>query len=89
MVTALSDIFGVGAREVEGKFEISFGALERLTVWACGEGNRLCVDSVSRTDAPDAVILDTNRRFREYLQRVTGYTAQERVKMAKKKVIGE
>ncbi len=87
MVTALSELFGVNPKETDGRFEISYGALERLTVWACGEGKTLCVDSVSRSDTEDAVILDTNRKFREYLQRVTGYTAQERVKMAKKKVI--
>jgi hypothetical protein len=89
MVTALSDIFGVHPQEIEERFEISYGALERLTVWACGNGKSLCVESVSRSDAQDAVILDTNRRFREYLERVTGYTARERVKLAKKKVIGE
>jgi Uncharacterized protein conserved in archaea len=89
ITAALVDLFGVSPQEKEGRFEISFGALERLTVWACDGGKALCVESVSRSDAPDATILDTNRRFREYLERVTGYTARERVKMAKKKVIGE
>jgi hypothetical protein len=89
MVIALSDTFGVSPQKKEERFEISYGALERLTVWSCGEGKSLCVESVSRSDAPDAVILDTNRRFRDYLERVTGYTARERVKLAKKKVIGE
>ncbi|WP_333582941.1 DUF5611 family protein [Methanoculleus bourgensis] len=28
--------------------------------------------------------MDTNRRFRNYLQQVTGYTAKERAKKAKK-----
>lgn len=89
MVSALAEIFGAGPREKGGRFEISYGALERLTVWVCGEGRTLCVDSVSRSDAPDAIILDTNRRFRQYLERVTGYTARERVTMAKKKAIGK
>jgi hypothetical protein len=89
MVSALTDLFGASPQEKEGRFEISYGALERLTVWVCGNGTSLCVESTSRSDAPDAMILDTNRRFRDYLERVTGYTARERVKMAKKKVIGE
>jgi hypothetical protein len=89
MVTALIELFGINPQEKEGRFEVSFGALERLSVWVCGGGKTLCVESVSRSDAPDAMILDTNRRFREYLERVTGYTARERVKMAKKKVVGE
>jgi hypothetical protein len=89
MVTALTDIFGIHPQEQEGKFVISYGAIDRLTVWACEGAKSLCVESVSRTDASDAVILDTNRRFREYLEKVTGYTARERVKLAKKKVVGE
>ena len=89
MVSALSDIFGIRPQEKEGKFEISYGALERLTIWACGGNKSLCVETTSRSDVPDAVILDTNRRFREYLERVTGYTARERVKLAKKQVVGE
>lgn len=84
MSAALKDIFGTEPRQSNGKYEISYGALERLTVWECGDGKSLCVESVSRTEVPDTVILDTNRRFREYLERVTGYTAKERVKMAKK-----
>jgi hypothetical protein len=90
MVTALTEIFGISPQEKEGgRFEISYGALEQLSVWACGGGKTLCVESVSRSDALDEMILETNRRFREYLERVTGYTARERVKMAKKKVVGE
>jgi hypothetical protein len=89
MVDALSDIFGITPQENGGRFAISYGALDRLTVWACEGGKTLCVESVSRPDAPDAVILDTNRRFRDYLERVTGYSARERVKMAKKKVVGQ
>ena len=85
MVTALGDIFATVPREKGEKFEIVYGALERLTVWAGEEGKTLCVESVSRKDVPDETILDTNRRFREFLERVTGYTAKERVKMAKKK----
>jgi len=44
------------------------------------------VDTVSRKDADEATILDTNRRFRTFLDRVTGFTSKERVKRAKKAV---
>ena len=32
----------------------------------------------------DVIILDTNKRFRQYLDLVTGFTTKERVKRAKK-----
>jgi hypothetical protein len=32
----------------------------------------------------DAIILDTNKRFRRYLDLVTGFTTKERIKRAKK-----
>ena len=86
MMAALQEIFGNAPAEREGKFEISFGALKRLTVWPGRDGKSLCIESESLTDTPDRVIIDTNRRFREYLERVTGYTAKERIRMAKKKV---
>lgn len=86
MVESLIDIFSTQPRDVGGKVEITYGAMKRLTVWP-GEGEQsLCVESESRSDVPDEVILDTNRRFRQYLEKVTGYTAKERVKMAKKMV---
>lgn len=88
MVTALHEIFGIRPVEKESRYEISYGALERLSVWTCSGGKTLCVESISRSDVSDPIILDTNRRFREYLERVTGYTGRERVKMAKRKVIG-
>jgi hypothetical protein len=43
------------------------------------------VDTESdRSIEDDEVILDTNRRFRDYLQHVTGYTAKERAKKIQK-----
>jgi hypothetical protein len=47
------------------------------------------VDTVSRKDADEATILDTNRRFRRFLDQVTGFTSKERVKRAKKAVENE
>ena len=36
-----------------------------------------------------SLILDTNKRFRDFLEEATGYTAKERLKMAKKEVSGD
>jgi hypothetical protein len=55
-----------------------------MKVKAGESGKTLLVTTVSRTDIEDEqVILDTNRRFRKYLDDVTGYSTKERVKKAK------
>lgn len=46
------------------------------------------MDSESNKDVKDNVILDTNKRYRDFLEEATGYTAKERLKMAKKEVQG-
>jgi hypothetical protein len=43
-------------------------------------------ESADETELDDELILDTNKRFRDFLYQATGYTAKERVKMAKKEV---
>ncbi|MGB4196801.1 MAG: DUF5611 family protein [Methanoculleus sp.] len=47
------------------------------------------VHTESDSSADDETILDTNRRFRNYLQQVTGYTAKERAKKAQQSVKGK
>lgn len=39
-------------------------------------------------DVKDDVILDTNKRYRVFLEDATGYTAKERLAKAKKEVQG-
>jgi hypothetical protein len=46
------------------------------------------VETESSKDVKDDVILDTNKRYRVFLEEATGYTAKERLKMAKKEVQG-
>jgi hypothetical protein len=41
------------------------------------------VKTESNRDADDTVIIDTNRRFRQFLDLVTHYSTKERVKRAK------
>ena len=46
------------------------------------------METESNKDVKDDVILDTNKRYRVFLEAATGYTAKERLKMAKKDVQG-
>lgn len=87
MVQGLRDHFGVEPDVSEdGRYTISYGALLRLDVWV-GDGDKtLVVDTESDINSDDETIIDTNRRFRAYLQHVTGYTAKERAKRVKKSV---
>lgn len=55
-----------------------------MSVWV--ENKNLCVDTESRSGVGDEVILDTNRRFRKFLEAATGLNSKERVKRAKKEV---
>jgi len=90
MVQGLRDQFGVEPRLTEdGHCIISYGALQRLEVWAGAGGKTLFVHTESDASVDDETILDTNRRFRNYLQQVTGYTAKERAKKAQQAVKGE
>lgn len=65
---------------------INYGAFNRLAVSI--DNKKLRVDSESNKDAKEEQILDTNKRFRIFLEEATGYTAKERLKMAKKEVQG-
>lgn len=69
-------------QEEDGKFKFSYGALQSITVWI--EGKKLCVLTESIADAADDDVLDTNKRYRTFLEKATGYTAKQRMQMAKK-----
>ncbi|MGE5832591.1 MAG: DUF5611 family protein [Methanomicrobiales archaeon] len=83
---AFTDCFGVRPEKNGETYAISFGALSRMEVQLGGGGKTVTVNTVSRKDADEAAILDTNRRFRTFLDRVTGFSSKERVKRAKKAV---
>lgn len=78
--------FSAEIKEEDGKLKLSYGAFKKLTVWI--ENKRLWVDTESLKDATDEVILDTNKRYRKFLEDATGYTTKERLKKAKKEVEG-
>lgn len=84
--SVLENNFPVGMKDDDGKLTIIYGAFKRLTVSI--ENKKLHVDSESNKDVLDDVILDTNKRYRDFLEEATGYTAKERLKMAKKEVQG-
>jgi hypothetical protein len=80
----LREHFETEPKESDGFYQISYGAINSMKVKAGESGKTLLVTTVSRTDIEDEqVILDTNRRFRKYLDDVTGYSTKERVKKAK------
>ncbi|MBU4077165.1 MAG: DUF5611 family protein [Euryarchaeota archaeon] len=76
-----------GIKEENGKLEINYGALTRLVIEI--KNKRLCVETEANKGAQDNVIMDTNKRFRVFLEEATGYTAKERLKKAKKDVQGD
>ncbi len=82
----LEKSFPAEIKEDNGKYTLSFGAFKRLTVWL--DNKKLCVETESNKEAKDEVILDTNKRYRVFLDEVTGYSAKERLAKAKKEVQG-
>ncbi len=67
------------------KFVTSYGVFSNLAVWI--EEKKLAVDPVyDKSVTDDEVILDSNKRYRDFLLKATGYTAKERLKAAKKEV---
>jgi hypothetical protein len=80
----LTENFGIEPEEKEGKWMVSFGALEMLEVSMGANKKSILISTVSKQGiSDDGVILDTNKRFRKYLDDVTGYSTKERVKKAK------
>jgi hypothetical protein len=87
-VTELKTCFGTEPEKTSNGYRIRSGALKRLDV-VIGPGSKsVIIDTESDITAPDDVILDTNKRFRKFLDAVTGFSTKERVKRAKS-VVGE
>jgi len=85
MIDKLIEHFGCEPVQDGDVYRISYGALESLEVSLGLGGKTLCVSTVSKQNIDDdQVILDTNRKFRMYLDEVTGYNTKERTKRAKK-----
>ncbi|KUK43452.1 MAG: DUF5611 family protein [Methanothrix sp.] len=80
--TALEEEFPTEIREEGGRLLLSYGALKSIEVSI--EGKKLFVTTESSDEVGDELILDTNKRFRNFLERATGYTAKQRLQQAKK-----
>ena len=83
--SVLAEEFPTGIAEADGKLQLSYGALKSISIWI--DGKKLNVTTESDSGASDQVVLDTNKRFRDFLEKATGYTAKQRLQMAKKEVI--
>jgi len=82
-IAELKACFGVEPKKTEKGYRIVFGALKRLDV-NCGDGGKsVIIDTESDITASDDVIMDTNKRFRKFLDALTGFSTKERVKRAK------
>jgi len=80
----IAEEFPCEVSEADGKLQLSYGALKSISIWI--EGKKLNVTTESDSGAADQVVLDTNKRFRDFLEKATGYTAKQRLQMAKKEV---
>ena len=80
----LEEEFSSEVQQEGQKLTLSYGALKSIEAWI--EGKKLAVVTQSAPDASDDVVLDTNKRYRNFLEKATGYTAKQRLQMAKKEV---
>lgn len=72
-----SEVFGQASDE-GAKTIVSYGALDRMTVWT--DGKRLFVDTTMKGGVPDSVATDTIKAYNAFLEKATGYSAKERSK---------
>jgi hypothetical protein len=84
----MEEIFQVAPQENGGKYVLSYGAIKELKAWV--NDKKLFVETESdRSVKDEKLIMDTNKKFRDFLEEATGFTAKERLKQAKKEVQGE
>jgi len=83
IVAELKTCFSVEPEKSAKGYRIKFGALKRLDVTAGAGGKSVIIDTESDMGVSDEVIIDTNKRFRKYLDVITGFSTKERVKRAK------
>lgn len=86
----LVKFFEVKPEEKNGHYKIKYGSFTMLEAWINEKGNMVAIDTVSDAalyekhseKEADDIVLDTNSRFRKYLEFVTGYNTKERKKKA-------
>jgi len=75
---------GVEPKSINGRYTAGFEALDAINFWF--EDGEMCIDTTPCPNPSDDEILNTNKRFRKFLEQATGYTAKQRVNKAKKRV---
>jgi hypothetical protein len=80
VIDALKECFDADVIPLDDEYVLSYGSLKMITVRI---SDQLLVDTESRSDVSDEEMADTNRRFRDFLERATGYTAKQRAKKAR------
>lgn len=80
----LLECFGNSQRE-GSKIVTSFGALKKLT--ACVEKNILYVDTEMDKGVDSDTAEHTVKKYNEFLERATGYTAKQRIAVLRKKAL--
>lgn len=80
----LEEEFPGEIRQEGEKLLLSYGALKSIEVFVANK--KLSVVTESAPGVTDDLVLDTNKRFRNFLEKATGYTAKQRLQMAKKEV---
>ncbi len=81
----LAESFPTEITKSGDKLVVSYGIFKKLTVWI--QGKKMAVETESDTTIKDdETILETNKRYRDFLYKATGYTAKERLKKAKEEV---
>ncbi len=83
VVEALRVCFGIDINVRDEEYRLSYGALQKITIRVA---DTLLVDTESSASVPEAVMIDTNARFRCFLEKATGYTAKQRAKKAQEAV---
>lgn len=89
--SGFANIFQKEPELKDGHYIISYGSMKTLDVWAGEKNKTVLVDTVTDEavlalpdSLSDGIILDTNKKFRQFLDLVTCFTTKERVKRAKK-----
>lgn len=82
-VAELKNCFGVEPEKTPKGYRVKAGALKRLDVTIGAGSKSVIIDTESDITSSDEVIIDTNKRFRKFLDAVTGFSTKERVKRAK------
>lgn len=89
--TGFTEIFGQEPEVSGGHYSIAYGSMKKLEVWPGEKNKTLVVDTVTDEsvlqlpdEKADTIILDTNKKFRQFLDMTTCFTTKERVKRAKK-----